>query len=237
MQTNQSHDLFSVSPPAPLPFASARTRGIVAIAFLALSIVQSVASLTILYDYFVVDIPPLKWGGSLLALPVGLACVVSFLFWFHRAYRNLRPLGAEELNHSAASATGWWFVPVAFFWKPVQAMVEIWKASNPDWTRSDRALRKTIGAPVLLVVWWTTYLSALLLDNVLAGPDRAFYEGQGVTKAMIVASAFDILAAVLTMAAILEINRRQTKSHDRRVQPSPEPVTAVTETNGVPAGQ
>ena len=63
--------------------------------------------------------------------------------------------------------------------------------------------------PALLAIWWMAWLTALLLDNLVAAPDRIQYQGTLITMPMVVAAGFDIFAAALAMAVILEIDRRQ----------------------------
>lgn len=123
-KTGDSHD-----PPAL--FVSAHTRAMVAIGFLALSMLVSLLTISIVHDYFFIGFPPVVLGGSLLAVVVGAGCVVSFLAWFSRSYRNLRALGAEGLEYSPGVAVGWWFVPIGNCWKPFGVAVEIWKARTP----------------------------------------------------------------------------------------------------------
>ena len=61
-------------------------------------------------------------------------------------------LGASDMRFTPGWAIGWYCVPVACFWRPYQAMTEIWRASrNPsDWR----------GEPVspLLRWWWILWL-------------------------------------------------------------------------------
>jgi hypothetical protein len=204
--SEDSHD-----PPAL--FVSSHARAMVAISFLALSMVVSLLTISIVHDYFSLGFPPVVLGGSLLAALVGAGCVVSFLVWFSRSYHNLPALGAEGLEYSPGVAIGWWFMPLGNFWKPFRVAVEIWKASDPTTPKSDLASRGGMPTPALLAIWWMGWLTALVVDNLVAAPDRVKYQGDVVTLPMVVASGFDILAAALAMAVILEIDRRQTAKH------------------------
>ena len=47
----------------------------------------------------------------------------------HRANYNARQLGAADMRFTPGWAVGWHFIPIAWFWKPYQAMTEIWRAS------------------------------------------------------------------------------------------------------------
>lgn len=203
LASGDSHD-----PPAS--FVSAHTRAMVAIGFLALSMVVSLLTISIVHDYFFIGFPPVVLGGSFFAALVGAGCVISFVVWFSRSYRNLRALGAEGLEYSPAVAVAWWFVPVVNCWKPFRVALEIWRASDPTAVKNDLASRAGMPTPALFAIWWMGWLTALVLDNLVAAPDRVTYQGEIVTLPMIVASGFDILAAALAMAVILEIDRRQS---------------------------
>lgn len=198
----------------PALFVSAHTRAMVAIGFLALSMVVSLLTISIVHDYFFIGFATVVLGGSFLAALVGAGCVISFLAWFSRSYRNLRALGAEGLEYSSGVAIGWWFVPVVNCWKPFRVAVEIWRASDPTTLKSDLASRAGMPTPALLAIWWMGWLTALVLDNLVAAPDRVTYQGEVVTLPMVVAAGFDILAAALAMAVILEIDRRQSMRHE-----------------------
>jgi len=219
LATGDSHD-------PPVSFASAHTRAMVAIGFLALSMVVSLLTISIVRDYFFIGFPPVVLGGSFLAALVGAGCVISFLVWFSRSYRNLRALGAEGLEYSPGVAIGWWFVPVVNCWKPFRVAVEIWRGSDPMAMKNDLASRAGMPTPALLAIWWMGWLTALVLDNLVAAPDRLMYQGEVVTLPMIVAAGFDILAAALAMAVILEIDRRQNMRHAS--------ITAMSERDGQP---
>jgi Domain of unknown function (DUF4328) len=194
-------------------FVSAHTRAMIAIGFLALSMVVSLLTISIVHDYFFLGFPPVVVGGSMLAALVGAGCVVSFLVWFRRSYRNLPALEAEGLEYSPGAAVGWWFVPIGNVWKPFRVAVEIWKASDPTAGANDLASRARMPTPALLAVWWMSWLTALGLDNLVGAPDRIKYQGEDITLPMVVAAGFDILAAALAMAVIVEIDRRQSAKH------------------------
>src|SRR5262245_38518555 len=83
-----------------------------------------------------------------LQLTVLALTVLAFSMWTYRANSNCRALGAQGMNFSPGWAVAWYFMPIAFLWKPYQAMKEIWQASkNPfAWQHE--------GRPVMLPWWW-----------------------------------------------------------------------------------
>ena len=77
---------------------------------------------------------------------------ILVLVWTHRANYNARQLGAFDMAFSPGWAVGWHFIPIAWFWKPYQAMREIWQASAgpANWKRQ-------AGSP-LLAWWWALWI-------------------------------------------------------------------------------
>ena len=200
---------------APPPvFRSAHSRAMWAIGFLATSIAVTILTLTVVNDYFYLTFgwggDGLTLGGSMVQLLVGTGCVIAFLRWFSRAYRALPPLGAKELQFTSRSAVGWWFVPIAFFWVPLRIAIELWKGSDPSAATNHRASRRALSTPILLGVWWGTWLLALFLDNFWAAPQRVALQGQELTTAIAVAGLVDIAAAGLAIAVVAQIDLRQS---------------------------
>lgn len=93
----------------------------------------------------------------------GLASMILVLVWIHRANHNARALGATGLEMTPGWAVGWYFVPIAWFWKPYQAMKEIWQASaSPKhWSRQ--------GVSPLLGWWWGLWLARWWIPVLAAG--------------------------------------------------------------------
>jgi hypothetical protein len=91
-------------------------------------------------------------------LGVSLMSVASWVFvpvWMHRASSNLRGLGQYGMQFSPGGCAGWFFVPIANLWKPVQAMAELWRASDPD---TEQGGWFASASTPLLGIWWATYL-------------------------------------------------------------------------------
>jgi len=113
---------------------------------------------------------------GLSALPMlGVGLVVAFLVlkWIYRVSRNAHSV-ANGLTVSPPWAVGWFFVPVAFLWKPFQGLREAWQAS------SDAANWKTVPTPSILRWWWAFFLvsnflgqASFRLNMVQGGSDVA----------------------------------------------------------------
>lgn len=89
---------------------------------------------------------------ALPAMVVGLGSIILVLQWIYRANYNARALGAARMEFTPGWAVGWYFIPIANFWKPYQAMKEICQAS----LRPSRWWQEK--APALLPLWWGLWL-------------------------------------------------------------------------------
>lgn len=97
---------------------------------------------------------------ALLFLVAQIATLVVFAVWIVRAHRNLPDLGAEDLDVTPGWALGWFFVPIAFYWKPYQAMRTLLQASR------DARRWKLEDVPWWLPAWWTLWTISNLLGQV-----------------------------------------------------------------------
>jgi hypothetical protein len=97
-------------------------------------------------------------SDGLIAL-TGLAYFVTFIWcaflWLrltYRAMRNLHRANAQGLTISPGWAVGWYFIPIAWLWKPLQAVRQIWRSSAaPDRPES-------VPVPAQIGWWWTFWL-------------------------------------------------------------------------------
>jgi Domain of unknown function (DUF4328) len=130
-----------------------------------------------------------------------------FLVWFHRSYANLDALGADGLQLGPDWAVGWWFVPVACCWKPYQAALEIWHASDPDApARTSLESRRIRGHAALLAFWWATWLMSLVLLNIAS---LRILEPAVQGLLFIFSAAATTGAAALAIAVVRAIGLRQ----------------------------
>jgi len=91
----------------------------------------------------------LRGVGTLVTVAITAILVLT---WIHRANHNARQLGAADMKYTPGWAVGWYFVPIAWFWKPYQAMKEVWQASaNPSGWHG-----QTVSP--LLHWWWALWI-------------------------------------------------------------------------------
>jgi hypothetical protein len=172
---------------------------------------------------------------------VGIAYLVMlvvgaffFIRWFHPAYANLRKLGQPTLRHGDGWAIGSWFIPVAGLWLPKKLANDVWRATDPSappamggegWLR--------IAPPPLLQWWW----GAWIVSNILAQTvGRLALSGDGTSDIRtsdrwdILASGVDIVAALLAIAVVYTLTRREADLVDRHARAEAVETTTVVST-------
>lgn len=147
--------------------------------------------------------------GSYLLVMV--SCSVAMLSWIYRCNYNLHQLGAKGLRFSPFQSIAWYFVPVAFFWKPYQAMVEL--------CRHIHTLEgKTKPVPVFLLrLWWVSFVTHFLahLLNPLHSLPIALHSPEALCLL-----ATDILSIILlgtTLQLVSHINQSLDQIAHRHV--------------------
>jgi hypothetical protein len=78
---------------------------------------------------------------------------LSFIPWFHRAYTNLRGLGATTTRFETGWAIGSWFVPLLNWVRPKVIADEIWRNSQPGAWRTPAP-----AVPAFVHLWWAMFL-------------------------------------------------------------------------------
>jgi hypothetical protein len=90
-----------------------------------------------------------------------IATAIVFLRWVYILNDNKRRFKASGLNYTPGWAVGWFFVPVAWFWKPYQAMRELWQVSIDPMKWQNQQVG------YLLPLWWFLWLANNILGQVV----------------------------------------------------------------------
>jgi hypothetical protein len=139
-----------------------------------------------------------------------VATTVAFGCWIYRANGNARALGAAGMQFTPGWSVGWYFIPVAYFWKPFQAMREIWKASkNPARWQSERT-------DPILGWWWFGWITSNLLGQLdftmsMAAHDLPSFSAASVIG--VVDAAFGVFSTALALVLITRLSRMQVARH------------------------
>ncbi len=156
-------------------------------------------------------------AGMLWGMFVNLVALVTgilVLMWIYRANYNARQLGASDLEFTPGWAVGWYFVPIAWFWKPYQAMREIWKASaRPlNW-------RGQSGSS-LLGWWWALWLIPLWVPGLVSFSVTRNMEEAAAERLEalygIAINGLDVALALVLLVIIRRIHQMQMGHRSRQ---------------------
>jgi hypothetical protein len=165
-----------------------------------------------------------SFGSPMVRLSY-LSSLVLFCFWLHRAYRNLPALGSRHARFTPGWAVGYFFVPLVVLVRGVQVMRDLWIESQPlpddGADATERMLRRR--AP-LVGWWWGLWLATLFTSHTGTQPAHMSRdEWFALNSRVLAASAVEALAAVLFIAVLIGIARRQREQWDDLVRRQPTP--------------
>ena len=90
---------------------------------------------------------------------------IFFIRWFRRAYFNLH-LKVSGLNHSEGWAAGYWFVPIANFYRPYQIMKELYIETN-EYLKNNRVEYNNSFSPKTLILWWAYWVISAIFTRII----------------------------------------------------------------------
>ncbi len=127
-------------------------------------------------------------------LVVWLVSGVIILRWIYRANQIARAKGAQDMTVTPGWSVGWYFVPVMWFWKPYQAMKEIWQAtvSPSDW--------HSVETPGIFPLWWALFIGSNVLGQVIfrmSQRDGDIEYLQSISSITAVSHVIDIVLAIV----------------------------------------
>ena len=96
-----------------------------------------------------------------------VVAAAGFLVWLYMVTSRLDAVGPLG-EYSPGWALGWWFIPVAWLWKPYQVMAEVWARCHAGEER-----------PRWFLAWWGLWIAANLVGWLVTG--SAWSVGSGVT--------------------------------------------------------
>ena len=132
-----------------------------------------------------------------------LVTIAVFAAWIYRANDTARRLGAQGMRFTPGWAVGWHFIPIASFWKPYQAMREIWSASqSPDYWQEK-------ATPAILPWWWVLFLTNGVIGNVSARLAFSAATVPEIKTSTIVSIIAELVAIPAALVAMLVVRRIQ----------------------------
>lgn len=138
----------------------------------------------------------------LLQLLLLVACWVIIAMWIYRIASNTRFLaGANQMEYTPGWAVGWYFVPIVNFWKPYQAMKEIWTL-NVARDGGPGAL-----VAMLLPLWWTLWIVWNLVSNFAGRMSWRATSFEQHDNALLGSMTTDAIHVPLCIVLLLVVNR------------------------------
>ena len=144
---------------------------------------------------------------------VFIATGVFFLFWFHRAYRNLPALGGDR-RYGTGWAIGSWFVPFLNVWRPKQIINDIWRESGPRTTDEFGTKDEGNKVPNLFLLWWITWI---LMGTLYWIATRTSWSGVTVDELLSANALFlaaDISSIVAAALAVVFVQRATSREQE-----------------------
>ena len=141
------------------------------------------------------------------ALFVDFFARAGLLVFIYRAYANLLSFGAAGLMSTPAMAVACWFMPLVSFFRPCQAVQEIWRASDPG-VRLDPHYAtgwQTSPSSPLVTGWWLSMFLFIPLIAFQISTDTDLMSGSYYATM----SCGFIVNALLTLLVLNGIARRQ----------------------------
>jgi|SoiMethySBSTD1v2_1073268.scaffolds.fasta_scaffold489163_2 uncharacterized protein DUF4328 len=154
---------------------------------------------------------------SLFGLFVFIAAAVVFLFWQHRAYKNLPTLGVPRPDFSSGWVIGSWFVPFLNLFRPYEIVKYIHNKSDPD-TVNVEVGHYDAGGNLTLKAWWGFWIATAIVGRF---SDRIYRRAENLDDHVaagwvgIFVSGLTLVAACLAIAVVRDITSRQEERHKR----------------------
>jgi hypothetical protein len=130
---------------------------------------------------------------------------ILFGRWIYIAARNVRSLGAQNLQFTPGWAIGYYFIPFANLYTPYRAMKEIWKASRAPlaWQREKSSY--------ILGFWWTFWIISCIAGQMSMRATLAPRTPNDYSDAATLAMFSDVVDIPLCKYAILLVRKLSTR--------------------------
>jgi hypothetical protein len=98
---------------------------------------------------------------------VDLMALALLILWMNRTYQGLVARDAPGLHGSPGGAVGWWFVPIANFYKPFQYLREMWRAVSTNLDRGNPTSRRQVGGEQIVNAFWALAVVSFVLGLIV----------------------------------------------------------------------
>jgi len=148
-----------------------------------------------------------------LVVAGGLILTVVSFVWIYRLTNNLFACGLSPLNISPAWSVGWFFVPVAFFWKPYQAISQLERSSRLGHGWHEGSTHPSV------ICWWILYwgsIAFLVASLVIAGDESATLSDTDTQAAMmmtILSTGVELVCWAILLAILGSASQRLSEQY------------------------
>jgi hypothetical protein len=141
-----------------------------------------------------------------LYLIVFLGSAILVAMWIYRAHANLHDADMPALEFTPGWAVGWYFVPIANLFKPLQAMRELWSNSLASSQEANGGIQSHVGP------WWAAWLLGSTLSNIASrigiSENGGLFQGAFLIDSL--GNVALIAAAVLLAQIVRQVTEAQT---------------------------
>jgi len=145
----------------------------------------------------------------LLKLVLFTGAGIAWLLWVHRTYGNLSLVGSKRSRFTRRWAVSYWFIPLINLVRAYQVMKDLWLRSD---SLNDRDAYDRLPAPAYLTGWWGLSVTRAVLGvpiTLMARDARTHIELINATDLGMLVNAVGVIAGVLAIKVVREIDRRQ----------------------------
>ena len=132
-------------------------------------------------------------------LLVKLVTVTLFATWTYQMMKNTELISREEPLMKPGWAVGWYLIPVANFWKPLQAVKQM-----------NRAVTEAGARSMKLNVWWGLWVFVLVMNIVfILTPRVSVADYRNVALLGLIIFVFELATAVFTFSLVRGLASKQ----------------------------
>ncbi|MFV0305539.1 MAG: DUF4328 domain-containing protein [Moheibacter sp.] len=150
---------------------------------------------------------------GLIQLGLYIASVVVFLNWFRRAYGNLHRVGITYLKHKESMAVWTWFIPIVWFFRPVQIMNEIWTEIQEKIKEFDPTYVMQSGE-LIIGLWWTLFIISNFIGRYVlktAFKQDTIEQLIESSEATLISNILEVPEALLVILIVYKLSKMESK--------------------------
>lgn len=161
-----------------------------------------------------VSVDTVSGAVAIPVLLINLIAIVLIARWIYRVNKNAHTL-SSGMEMSPGANVGWFFVPIATWWKPFQGVSQSWRASvspsDPD----------NVDIPGWMRLWWGCWIITTILNNIafrLSLNAKTLEDFQATSWLDLVILPFDLAAAATLFVLVTRLSQIQHDAGDVEAQ-------------------